>query len=82
MPRNLDINQLAKRLVDQATGEAPKLDAKKQATGRKGGAIGGKKRMAALRETERLELSTTGVATRKPPAPSDAGGVKVTKIGL
>lgn len=65
MPRNLDINQLAKRLVDQATGEAPKLDVKKQAAGRKGGQVGGKKRMEALTDEQRAALALKGVAGRK-----------------
>lgn len=78
MPRNLDINQLAKRLVDQATGEAPKMDAKKQAAGRKGGAVGGKKRMDALTDEQRAALSLKGVAGRKK-APAKTGASITTK---
>jgi hypothetical protein len=77
----LDVNQLAKSIVDQAIGDAPKkrMATAKQRAGQKGGAIGGKKRMASLTDEQRLALSAKGVAARKPPAPSDAGGVKVTK---
>lgn len=80
MPRNLDLNQLAKRLVAQATGEAPKVDAKKQAAGRKGGIKGGKARMDALNEAQRAELARLGVEARKRKAPASskvgAGQVK------
>lgn len=79
MPRNLDINQLAKRLVDQATGELPKVDPKKQAAGRKGGAVGGKKRMASATAEEKARLSALGVAARKKKAPAVQAGAKITK---
>lgn len=78
MPRNPDINQLAKRLVDQATGEAPKLNAKKQAAGRKGGLVGGKKRMEAASPEEKARLSALGVAARKK-APAVQAEAKITK---
>lgn len=79
MPRNLDINQLAKLLVDQATGEAPKPDVKKQAAGRKGGAVGGKKRMAALTEAQRTELALIGVGARKNASAGEAEARKSDK---
>lgn len=79
MPRGPDINQLAKRLVDQATGEAPKLDAKKQAAGRKGGAVGGKKRMAALTPEQRQELSLQGVLARQGAPVPQSGAPTVVK---
>ena len=45
--RKLDLNQLAKSIVDQAIGDAPKPPppTPKQLAGRKGGLVGGKKRM-------------------------------------
>ncbi len=73
MPRNLDINQLAKRLVDQATGEAPKVDAQKKLAGRKGGLKGGKTRMATLTDEQRTALALKGVVARKTAPAGEAG---------
>ena len=53
----------------------------KQLAGRKGGLVGGKQRMNAALPKERARVSALGVAARKPPAPSDTGGVKFTKAG-
>jgi hypothetical protein len=73
-----DFTQVAHAVFVQATG-GPPVKTDKQLAGRQGGLKGGQKRMQALTEEQRLELAAKGVAARKPPAPSDAGGVKVTK---
>lgn len=82
----LDVNQFAKSIVDQATGDEPK---KKPATakrlaGQKGGLKGGKTRMSMLTDELRHELALKGVAARKAKAPAgleSAGAGKVTKSG-
>lgn len=80
-----DFTQIAHAVLLQATGDAPKkaeLTAK-QLAGRKGGLIGGSKRMAAMTEEEKARLSALGVAARKTPASSRAGAVrKVAKGSL
>ena len=78
MATKKDFTQVAHAVFVQATGGAPVKTAK-QLAGRQGGLKGGKSRMAALTEEQRLELAAKGVAARKPPAPSDAGGVKTRK---
>ena len=75
-----DFTQVAHAVFVQATG-GPALKTPKQLAGRKGGLKGGLARMDGLTQEQRLELAARGVAARKPPAPSDAGGVKVTKPG-
>jgi hypothetical protein len=80
MSTKKDFSQVAHAVFVQATGGAPVKTAK-QLAGRKGGLLGGKKRMEAASPEERARVSAMGVAARKPPAPSDAGGVKVTKTG-
>ena len=56
MPKK-DFSQIAFQVVQQATGEVPKpkLNAKQEA-GRKGGTVGGKKRMEALTQEQRSTL--------------------------
>ena len=63
----LDLNQLAKSIVDQAVGDAPKakMANAKQLAGHKGGKVGGKSRMASLSADEKAALSAMGVAARK-----------------
>jgi hypothetical protein len=71
----LDLNQLAKSIVDQAAGEVP-IQAKRtprQEAGRKGGLKGGKTRMENLTAAERSLLASLGVAARKK-APANATG--------
>ena len=61
-----DVNQVAKLIVDMATGQVPK-DAKPSEAaenGRKGGLIGGKKRTAALPPKRRTEIAKQGAAAR------------------
>jgi hypothetical protein len=64
MPKK-DINQLAKFIVDQAAGDAPrqKLSARQEA-GRKGGLKGGKGRMEKLTDAQRTELAVKAAAAR------------------
>lgn len=51
--KHLDISQLAKAIVDEATGEATPVNFKRIAAGRKGGAA----RMASMTPEQRKELS-------------------------
>lgn len=68
--RPTDPNELAKQLVDEATGEAPKFDpdAGKDpaavALGRKGGLKGGKARAAKMTAEERTEAARKAAAAR------------------
>jgi hypothetical protein len=69
-PKNLDLNQLAKRIVDEATGEIepdPELDEKKKAaieSGRRGGLKGGKARAEKLTAEQREEIARTAANSR------------------
>jgi hypothetical protein len=68
--RPSDVNELAKRLVDEVTGEAPPFDpdAGKDpaavALGRKGGLKGGKARAAKLTPEQRSEAAKKAAAAR------------------
>jgi hypothetical protein len=68
--RPRDPNELAKQLVDEATGEAPKYDpdAGKDpaavALGRKGGLKGGKARAAKMTPEQRSEAAKKAAAAR------------------
>lgn len=68
--RPSDVNELAKQLVDEATGEAPTVDpdAGKDpaavALGRKGGLKGGKARAAKLTPEERAESARKAARAR------------------
>lgn len=75
-----DLNQLAKAIVDESTGEAPKtvMATAKQRSARSSGVKGGQSRMAALTTDERKALSMKGVAARKK-TPAGAGAVEVNK---
>lgn len=63
-----DFSQLAKYIVDVATGEIEKpgsnKDKKKAAAGRKGGAKGGKARAAKLTATQRKEIAKKAAKKR------------------
>lgn len=65
----LDMNQLAKRIVDEATGDAektlppPELTGKK-ADSRKGGLKGGNARAKKLTPEQRSEIAKKAAATR------------------
>lgn len=68
--RPRDVNELARRLVDEATGDAPKLDPDEGkdpaavALGRKGGLKGGKARAAKLTPEERAAAARKAAAAR------------------
>lgn len=68
-PKNLDLNQLAKRIVDEATGETQpeEIDEKKKAaieSGRLGGLKGGKARAEKLTPEERSEIAKKAAKKR------------------
>lgn len=67
--RSTDANELAKRLVDEATGAAPKTeppakDPAAVALGRRGGLKGGKARAAKLTPEERTEAARKAATAR------------------
>jgi hypothetical protein len=68
--RPRDVNELAKRLVDEATGEVPPFnpDAGKDpaavALGRKGGLKGGKARAEKLSPEKRAEIARKAARAR------------------
>ena len=68
--RPTDVNELAKQVVDEATGEAPKLDpyeGKDPAAvelGRRGGLKGGKARAAKLTPEQRSESAKKAALAR------------------
>lgn len=68
-PKNLGINELAKRIVDEATGEEPKTEAPEKnpaavALGRLGGKKGGPARKAALAPERRQEIARKAAQSR------------------
>lgn len=64
--KKLDLSQLAKSIVAQATGEAPKVKmaTPKQIAGRKGGLKGGAARAIKLAPKDRKAIATKAAATR------------------
>lgn len=65
----LDLSQLAKRIVDEATGEAPKTTLPEKnpaavALGRIGGKIGGVARAKKLTAQERSEIAKKAAKAR------------------
>lgn len=68
--KKLDLNQLAKRIVDEAIGEIepePEIDEKKKAaieSGRLGGLKGGKARAEKLTPEERAEIARKAAEKR------------------
>ena len=68
----LDLNQLAKRIVDEATGEAEKTpsppvkNAAAVALGKLGGQKGGAARAAKLTPEQRSEIAKKAAAARWP----------------
>ena len=75
LKRPRDANQLAKLIVDIATGEVvePKAS-KKAASGRSGGLKGGKTRMGALSPEDRIKLAKKAATARwQKAAPSRKG---------
>ncbi len=79
--KKLDLSQLAKSIVDQATGESPKVKmaTAKQRAGQAGGLKGGKARMDAMTDAERKALALKGVAGRKKAPAGEAGAGLVEK---
>ena len=69
-PKNLDMNQLAKRIVDEAVGDEPVTPLppqKNQAAvelGRLGGKSGGKARAASLTPEQRSEIAKAAAQVR------------------
>lgn len=66
--KKLDLNQLAKRILDEATGEAvrtetPATSSRKSAS-RKGGLSGGRKRMESLTDDQRRALALKAAESR------------------
>ena len=74
--RPTDLNRLAASIVDEATGNAPEPDPRKNpaagALGRLGGAKGGKARAAKLTAEQRSEIARKAAAARwaQSPRPS------------
>jgi hypothetical protein len=73
--RPRDPNQLAKLIVDIASGEVVELNASKKAvSGKAGGLKGGKTRMASLSPEDRAKLAKKAATTRwQKTAPSRKG---------
>ena len=68
--RPTDVNELARQLVSEATGEAPRFDPKEGkdpaavALGRKGGLKGGAARAASMTPEQRSEAARKAAAAR------------------
>lgn len=68
--RPTDINQMAKQITDEATGEAPLVPPEREKDsaavelGRKGGLKGGKARAAKLSATKRQEIARKAAKSR------------------
>lgn len=77
-PKNLDLNQLAKRILDEAVGDAKKLEplSGKKEDSSKGGKRGGKTRMELLTADERKELALKAANARWKKTPAVEAGVK------
>ncbi|SDY40104.1 histone H1 [Nitrosomonas sp. Nm33] len=69
-PKNLDLNQLAKRIVDEAIGEEPVTPVPKEKNkaavelGRLGGRKGGKARAENLTSEQRSEIAKKAINKR------------------
>lgn len=69
-PKNLDLNQLAKRIVDEAIGDLPhepKPKEKNQAAvelGKLGGKKGGEARAESLTKEQRIEIAKNAAKVR------------------
>jgi hypothetical protein len=72
-PKNLDMNQLAKRILDEATGNEPKTEAPPEAPpknraavalGKIGGKKGGAARAVSLTPEQRSEIAKKAAAER------------------
>ena len=69
-PARLDVNQLAKRILDEATGDQPKTEPPPVknpaavALGKHGGKMGGAARAAALTPEQRSEIAKKAAQAR------------------
>jgi hypothetical protein len=72
-----DFTQVAHAVFVQATEGVP-VKTPKQIAGRQGGLKGGKARMDALNQAQRVELAMKGVQARKK-APAGKAGALITK---
>lgn len=68
-PRPRDLNQLAKQLVDESTGQSEPLpedtrDPLAVELGRRGGLKGGKARAAKLTQEQRIEIAKKAASAR------------------
>ena len=74
--KSRDVNELARQIVDEAVGDAPKLDPNEGkdpaavALGRKGGLKGGKARAAKMTAKERSEAARKAAQARWAQHPS------------
>ena len=76
MATKKDFTQAAHAVFLQATGVVPiKTPSKKQIAGRMGGLKGGKARMDAMTDAQRIELAMKGVAGRKKAPAGEAGAL-------
>jgi hypothetical protein len=72
--RPRDPNQLAKLIVDIATGQVSDTESKKAVSGRAGGLKGGKTRMSNLSPEDRVKLAKKAATSRwRKAAPSRKG---------
>jgi hypothetical protein len=62
--RPRDTNQLAKFVIDAATGEPAVKDTPKQARAKEAGAVGGPARAKALTPSQRSEIASVAAQTR------------------
>ena len=79
MPKK-DISQLAKFIVDQATGEAPAPSIKKNAAAVALGSRGGKARAAKLSKEQLIQSSQKANQSRWPKKPDATGEVTPPKL--
>lgn len=69
-PKNMDLNQLAKRIVDESTGDEPITTPPKEKNqaavelGKLGGKKGGKARAESLTPQQRSEIAKNAIQTR------------------
>jgi hypothetical protein len=87
--RPRDLSQLAKSIVDEATGEAPRIEeSEKSKAARDAGRHGGQARAAALTSEQRAQIAKNAALKRwgkKSTKPTEAGAVtprKRAKVSL
>ena len=82
--KKLDLNQLAKRILDKATGETDRTEtpdtSARKAASRKGGLSGGRKRMESLTDDQKRALALKAAESRwARKASADEAGAGLTK---